>query len=110
MKILHFIDSSKEILEALARVISQPDWVIKLEDKNVLAIEDAGIHMCLKKLACLDKDKPEGTMGEVMCECLNDEVVSTVQLLILQFYVNNIKEFNYSSAIRPVYLKMDSMC
>ncbi|CAH2037898.1 unnamed protein product, partial [Iphiclides podalirius] len=69
------IDTSKEILEALAQVISQSNWFIKVEDKDVLAIEDAGIHMCLKKLACLDKDKSEGTLGEVMCEHLNDDAI-----------------------------------
>lgn len=67
---------SKGILEALSKVICQSNWVINLDGKEVLAIEDAGIHMCLKKLAALDKDKTEGTLGEVICEHLNDEAVS----------------------------------
>ncbi|CAG5051892.1 unnamed protein product [Parnassius apollo] len=69
------IETSKEILEALSKVICQSDWVIKIEDKEVLAVEDAGIHMCLKKLACLDKGRPEGTLGEVMCDHLNDDAI-----------------------------------
>ncbi|KPJ02633.1 Protein penguin [Papilio xuthus] len=67
------IETSKEILESLAKVICQSNWVINLDGKEVLAIEDAGIHMCLKKLAALDKEKTEGTLGDSMCEHLNDE-------------------------------------
>ncbi|XP_068631615.1 protein penguin [Battus philenor] len=69
------IETSKDSLEALAKVICQTDWKVKIDEKEVLAVEDAGIHMCLKKLATLDKDKTEDTFGEVMCEQLNDDVI-----------------------------------
>ncbi|CAH0398030.1 unnamed protein product [Chilo suppressalis] len=68
-------DSSKEILDALSQVICKPDWEIKSNDKTVLAVEDAGIHMCLKKLASLDKDKAEKTLGDAISEHLDDETV-----------------------------------
>lgn len=69
------IDSSGEILEALAKVICKPDWCITTEGKDVLAIEDAGIHMCLKKLACLDKEKSDCTLGEQIAEYLDDATI-----------------------------------
>ncbi|KAF9790072.1 hypothetical protein SFRURICE_002437 [Spodoptera frugiperda] len=69
------IESSKEILEALAKVICKPDWRITADGKELLAVEDAGIHMCLKKLAALDKDKDCDTLGEAISENLEDETV-----------------------------------
>lgn len=50
---------------------------MQVEGKDdTLAIEDAGIHMCLKKLASLDKEKSGDTLGEAISEHLNDETVS----------------------------------
>lgn len=66
------------MLNALAKVICRPDWQIAVDGKEVLAIEDAGIHMCLKKLACLDKDKTENTLGEAVYENLQDDTVSVL--------------------------------
>ncbi|KAI8435673.1 hypothetical protein MSG28_003933 [Choristoneura fumiferana] len=43
------VDSNEEIVKALAQAICRPDWTISRDDKALLAIEDAGIHMCLKK-------------------------------------------------------------
>lgn len=70
------IESSKEILHALAKVICETDWHMQVEGKDdTLAIEDAGIHMCLKKLASLDKEKSADTLGEAISEHLNDETI-----------------------------------
>ncbi|CAH0579214.1 unnamed protein product [Chrysodeixis includens] len=69
------IDSTKEILEALAKVICKPDWHVTINGKESLAVEDAGIHMCLKKLATLDKDKEGNTLGEAVSEHLEDETI-----------------------------------
>ncbi|KAL0892791.1 hypothetical protein ABMA27_014492 [Loxostege sticticalis] len=69
------IECTKEMLNALAKVICRPDWQIAVDGKEVLAIEDAGIHMCLKKLACLDKDKTENTLGEAVYENLQDDTI-----------------------------------
>ncbi|CAB3223744.1 unnamed protein product [Arctia plantaginis] len=68
------IESTKEILEAFAKVICKPDWRITSADgKELSAVEDAGIHMCLKKLAILDKDKDSDTLGEAVAEYLENE-------------------------------------
>ncbi|XP_028171227.1 protein penguin [Ostrinia furnacalis] len=69
------IESTKEMLHALAEVICRPDWQITVDGKPVLAVEDAGIHMCLKKLACLDKDKTEHTLSEAVRENLQEETL-----------------------------------
>nr|AGC92694.1 protein penguin-like protein [Heliconius erato] len=68
------IDSSKSILESLGKVICQPDWTVKMNDKDVLAVEDAGIHMCLKKLAILDKTST-CSLGEAICENMEEETL-----------------------------------
>ncbi|VVC99213.1 unnamed protein product [Leptidea sinapis] len=58
------IESSKNIVEAFAKAICRPDWKIKVNNEEVLAVEDAGIHMCLKKLALMDKSA-EYSLGEL---------------------------------------------
>ncbi|XP_047529654.1 protein penguin [Vanessa atalanta] len=68
------IESSKTILESLAKVICRSDWIVKANEKDVLAIEDAGIHMCLKKLAILDKTASD-TLGDAICENIEDEAL-----------------------------------
>ncbi|CAG4979581.1 unnamed protein product [Colias eurytheme] len=70
------IESSKEILEALAGVICKEDWKINVNEKEVLAVEDAGIHMCLKKLATLDQTAADFTLGNAVCECLSAETLN----------------------------------
>lgn len=59
-------------------MICQPEWRITADGKDLLAVEDAGIHMCLKKLATLDKDKDGNTLGEAIAEHLDDETVSEI--------------------------------
>lgn len=63
-------------MDALAKVICDADWQITTEGKETLAVEDAGIHMCLKKLASLDKDKDSCTLGAAISKHLNEETVS----------------------------------
>ncbi|XP_073945040.1 pumilio and CPL domain-containing protein penguin [Choristoneura fumiferana] len=69
------VDSNEEIVKALAQAICRPDWTISRDDKALLAIEDAGIHMCLKKLAALDKEKEGATLGRAVCDLLDDEAI-----------------------------------
>lgn len=45
------------------------------KESTILAIEDAGIHMALKKLAALDK-AAEHSLGEAVCDTIADETVS----------------------------------
>ncbi|CAH0719574.1 unnamed protein product, partial [Brenthis ino] len=68
------IETSKSILDSLAKVICQSDWTVKVNDKELLAVEDAGIHMCLKKLAVLDQTATN-SLGEAICEHLEDETL-----------------------------------
>ncbi|CAH2241308.1 jg20478 [Pararge aegeria aegeria] len=77
------IETSKSLLQALATVICDPNWVIPVPNKDttVLAIEDAGIHMSLKKLAALDKTASD-TLGEAVCENISDETVKTSKSLL----------------------------
>lgn len=58
-------------------MICQSDWTVKVNDKELLAVEDAGIHMCLKKLAALDQTATN-SLGEAICEHLEDETVSII--------------------------------
>lgn len=69
------IESSKEIMLGIAKAICRPDWLIKKDDKELLAIEDAGMHMCLKKMAVLDKDKEDSTLGEAVSQCISGDTV-----------------------------------
>ncbi|XP_049868782.1 protein penguin [Pectinophora gossypiella] len=69
------IESSQDILQALAKEICQAVWQVSVNGKDILAVEDAGIHMCLKKLAALDKDKSDCTLGEAICGHLNEETI-----------------------------------
>ncbi|XP_045448447.1 protein penguin [Melitaea cinxia] len=68
------VESSKTIVEALAKAICQLDWKVKVNDEEVFAIEDAGIHMCLKKLAILDKTASD-SLGEAICDNIDDETL-----------------------------------
>ncbi|KAG6454749.1 protein penguin [Manduca sexta] len=67
--------TSKDILEGLAKAICSPEWRIKTEGKDLLAVEDAGIHMCLKKLAALDKGKDDCSLGEAVADHLDDDTI-----------------------------------
>ncbi|KAM3964567.1 pumilio and CPL domain-containing protein penguin [Aphomia sociella] len=70
------IECTKEMLNALSKAICRPDWLIEVNGKELLAIEDAGIHMCLKKLASLDKNKEDTTLGEVIIDYLDNATVT----------------------------------
>lgn len=71
-------ESSQEILNELAQAICRPQWLIKKDGKDVLAIEDAGMHMCLKKMAALDGERKEHcSLGDAVSEHLSDETVRT---------------------------------
>ncbi|XP_013199974.1 protein penguin [Amyelois transitella] len=70
------IESTKGMLDALARAICRADWKVSVNNKEILAVEDAGIHMCLKKLASLDKDRPGCTLGVSIAQYLEADVLS----------------------------------
>lgn len=40
-----------------------------------MAVEDAGIHMCLKKLAALDKENTGCMLGEAISQHLDEQTV-----------------------------------
>ncbi|KAG5891729.1 hypothetical protein JTB14_000332 [Gonioctena quinquepunctata] len=66
----------KELEEAfnnIVDVISNPDWKIKDNDKEILGIEHAGMHMLLKKLAKLDKNDSENK-HHVFCSYLANKL------------------------------------
>lgn len=63
------------MLNDISKAICRPNWTFNKNGKDVLAIEDAGMHMCLKKMAALDKDKSDCTLGEAVCEHLTEETV-----------------------------------
>ncbi|XP_063380480.1 protein penguin [Cydia fagiglandana] len=65
------IESKEDIVTGLADAICRPDWSVG----DGLAIEDAGMHMCLKKLAALDQGKDGGTLGEAVCARLNEDTI-----------------------------------
>ncbi|KAJ2945864.1 hypothetical protein O0L34_g4770 [Tuta absoluta] len=69
------IESSKETLGALAKSICKASWTVATSERELLAVEDAGIHMCLKKLAALDKDKTDATLGEALAEHLDGDTL-----------------------------------
>lgn len=67
---------SENIFNGLAEVICKPDWIRKIENKEMLAIEDPGVHMCLKKLASQDANEENYTLCQGICKHLSDETVS----------------------------------
>ncbi|XP_023943224.2 protein penguin [Bicyclus anynana] len=69
-------ETSKSLLQALASVICDPNWTIPVpnKDSTVLAVEDAGIHMSLKKLAALDKTATD-SFGEAVCDHISEETL-----------------------------------
>ncbi|CAH1108682.1 unnamed protein product [Psylliodes chrysocephalus] len=64
---------------SIVEVITEPNWTIKENDKAILGVESAGIHMALKKLAQYDKIRLENndvTFGSVLVTKLNDEILN----------------------------------
>lgn len=82
-KNLYFLGSGTQLettYSSIVEVITEPNWTIKENDKAILGVESAGIHMALKKLAQYDKIRLENndvTFGSVLVTKLNDEIVST---------------------------------
>lgn len=93
------VESSKTIVEALAKAICQLDWKVKVNDEEVLAIEDAGIHMCLKKLAILDKTASD-SLGEAICDNIDDDTLKVWlssnrgSFFVLKLIENNNEEIS----------------
>lgn len=65
----------------LAKVITNIDWKIKENDKEVQGIEHSGLHMVLKKIAQNDKlniEKNLPTFGASLMKSLTKDVVSSI--------------------------------
>ncbi|XP_014222554.1 pumilio homolog 3 [Trichogramma pretiosum] len=71
----------KEAFASVAKFITDIDSVMDNKDKKdekIKAIEEAGLHMTLKKIIQMDqsrKEKQETTFGEVLLEYLTEEVL-----------------------------------
>lgn len=71
-------DKPRLAFQAIASFIADPEAKIKKDEKTFEAIEEAGMHMVLKKLIQLDKQRVERgelTFGEVLLEHLTVEVI-----------------------------------
>lgn len=71
-------DILRETLDSLSKFICNVPWTVTEDDKTVNAIEHAGIHISLKKIAQHDKvntEKGEHTFGKAICEFLSEETV-----------------------------------
>lgn len=76
----------KDALMSLSKVIVDPNWQVKEDEKEVYGIEHAGLHMTLKKLAQNDKIAEENsktTFGECICSEIEDETVGTIIIILL---------------------------
>ncbi|XP_061713689.1 protein penguin [Cydia pomonella] len=65
------IESAEDMVSALAGAVCRPDWAAG----GARAVEDAGLHMCLKKLAALDQTRDGGTLGEAVCDRLTEDTI-----------------------------------
>ncbi|EFA09038.1 protein penguin [Tribolium castaneum] len=67
----------KKALESLVQIIVNPDWTIKANDKEISGVEDAGIHMVLKKLAKNDQniENCDCTFGSLLINSMSDETL-----------------------------------
>ncbi|KAL4709927.1 hypothetical protein ACJJTC_003890 [Scirpophaga incertulas] len=101
------VDSSKEIFDAIAKVICSPDWKINANGQQIFAVEDAGIHMCLKKLVLLDKDKKGATFGEAIAKYLDDQ---TIKIWMSTnrgcFFILKLIENNQSNTVNKISQKI----
>ncbi|KAI5651701.1 hypothetical protein NE865_00038 [Phthorimaea operculella] len=101
------IESSAETLQALAKSICNASWRVTTNEQELLAVEDAGIHMCLKKLAALDKDKSEGTLGEAVAEHLDgDTLVKWLPTNRGCFFLLKLIELNSDSVANKIIKKL----
>ncbi|CAG9827685.1 unnamed protein product [Diabrotica balteata] len=65
---------------SLADVIVNPEWKVKENENDVLGVENAGIHMALKKLAQQDKvrlENQETTFGSILIEKLSEDTMTS---------------------------------
>ncbi|KOB76223.1 Protein penguin-like protein [Operophtera brumata] len=70
-----WLSSKTNMLLAIA-----PEWRVSAEGGEALAVEEAGIHMCLKKLAQLDMGRADGTLGAALAERLHGETSNSEQV------------------------------
>lgn len=73
-------DALKKALESVANVVVKPDWQIKINEREIAGIEDAGMHMILKKLAKNDQniEDQECSFGAILVDLISEETVSFV--------------------------------
>ncbi|XP_017782366.1 PREDICTED: protein penguin [Nicrophorus vespilloides] len=84
--------------KALSTVVIDPEWKVVNGDKEILAIEDAGFHMVLKKIAQNDKNHEDHTFGKAIVDLLTDDLITSwaklnrACFLLLEIYKNNSEE------------------
>lgn len=64
-------------MESVSKVIVDSNWTIKEDDKDIVGIEHAGLHMILKKLAQHDKtiDDSCNSFGKSILDLISEETV-----------------------------------
>ncbi|XP_014217035.1 protein penguin [Copidosoma floridanum] len=71
-------DKPEAAFEAVTHFICDPESKLQKDDKSVIAIEDAGLHMILKKLIQMDAKRcanNELTFGEVLVQYWTDKAI-----------------------------------
>ncbi|XP_041978133.1 protein penguin [Aricia agestis] len=99
------IETSEEIVTALAKVICKPDWTVETNGKKILAIEDAGIHMCLKKFAVMDKTSSV-SLGEKICEIEDDTLQQWIKTNRGCFFLVKLIENNNEDVVKKLKTKI----
>lgn len=92
-------------LTSVCKQVIKEDWTVKVEEKEMSGIENAGMHMVLKKLAQHDKiyaEKGDATFGGVLVNYLNDDVLENWLksnrgcFLLVSVYENGTEEVQSS--------------
>ncbi|KAL3274543.1 hypothetical protein HHI36_015925 [Cryptolaemus montrouzieri] len=71
-------EESKHTFESIVKVITDPNWKLKDNEKEVMGVEHAAMHLVLKKIAQHDKvnlEKNLPTFGDALLSNLNNEVI-----------------------------------
>ncbi|RZC35677.1 penguin [Asbolus verrucosus] len=94
-------DVTKKALDSLATVIVEADWKIKINEQEILGIEDAGLHMVLKKLA-----KHNESFGSSLIGALTDQTLEKWLVLNRGCFVLVAVYENSTAEVREMLQKM----
>ena len=78
-------DALRNAIESIVKVIVNPEWKVKAKEEEILGVEDAGLHMLLKKLAKHDQNVEDqnSCFGACVIESLPKETVSLCFWLLI---------------------------